>query len=321
MKTTKVPRQPTDPVQAPFVAYVVLSAAVHGVLILGMIGGAWWVWTPTYYKPSAYTVALVDAPLSLQQTSPSAQGQTAPGKPAPVAKQSPPVQEKSAPPPGQPTTVSKPKAAPTLAKPPTAKTPQAMTVLQEKQRQDTPVSKSTKTVQKQQSPPQKKPQTTPPAKRRTSSKARSKPAPPAAATATQTRRVEQVQQRAAEQRLAALRERFGSGVAGNPSAEAVAGLQQVRLRAYQELVREQVIDAWILPIPQEEARQLQATALLTVDRDGHLRQLELLEPSGNPLFDESLLRAIKQAVPLPVLPDDFAGELLEVEMRFRAGDA
>jgi TonB family protein len=48
-------------------------------------------------------------------------------------------------------------------------------------------------------------------------------------------------------------------------------------------------------------------------------RLELLQASGNPLFDDSLLRAIKQAEPLPVLPEDYGGKILEVELRFSAG--
>jgi TonB family protein len=93
------------------------------------------------------------------------------------------------------------------------------------------------------------------------------------------------------------------------------------LRAYQELVRERIIDAWILPLPREEARNLQAVALLSVNRDGRIVRLELLKTSGNSLFDESLLRAIRQAAPLPALPEDYDGEFLEVEMRFKPGDA
>jgi TonB family protein len=94
-------------------------------------------------------------------------------------------------------------------------------------------------------------------------------------------------------------------------------MQRIRLQLYQERIRLQIIEAWILPMPQEEARKLQATALLTVSRDGDVVYLKLLQPSGNSLFDESLMRAIKQAAPLPPLPEDYQGAFLEVEMRFR----
>jgi colicin import membrane protein len=145
----------------------------------------------------------------------------------------------------------------------------------------------------------------------------------------------QAQQQAAEQRLAALRSRFGSGGTGGGTGSGGpdgsgpgggagglgGGLSRIRLQAYQDLVREKVIGAWILPLPREEARKLQATALLTVSREGQVARLQLFQTSGNSLFDESLLRAIKQASPLPPLPEDYQGEFLEVEMRFRASES
>jgi TonB family protein len=105
------------------------------------------------------------------------------------------------------------------------------------------------------------------------------------------------------------------GAAGGPGG--ASDMQRIRLQLYQERIRLQIIDAWILPMPQEEARRLQATALLTVSRAGEIAHLKLLQPSGNSLFDESLLRAIKHASPLPPLPEDYQGAFLEVEMRFR----
>jgi TonB family protein len=86
-------------------------------------------------------------------------------------------------------------------------------------------------------------------------------------------------------------------------------------------VYELIRAAWILPMSQEEARKLQATALLIVNRDGHVTRFQLLKTSGNALFDESLLRAIKQAEPLPPLPEDYQGGTLEVELRFRTRES
>jgi TolA protein len=138
--------------------------------------------------------------------------------------------------------------------------------------------------------------------------------------------VTQAQQRAAEERLAALRARYSSGGTGSGGpgqggtgggATGPADLRGIRMQAYQEWVYEMIRAAWILPMPLEEARKFQATALLTVSRDGHVTRSQLLKTSGNPLFDESLLRAIKQADPLPPLPEDYQGESLEVELRFK----
>ena len=99
---------------------------------------------------------------------------------------------------------------------------------------------------------------------------------------------------------------------------AAAGVQRVRLVAYQDRVRAKIIETWILPLSAEKSRDLQATAQFYVRRNGEVVQLELVKPSGNTLFDASLLRAIQRASPLPVLPDDYPLDILEVEMRFRA---
>jgi TonB family protein len=184
--------------------------------------------------------------------------------------------------------------------------------------------------------------------------AQAQAAPPASATATEARQsidklrerqaqeaktqaeAAQAQQRTADEKLAALRARYGTGAAGggSPGGGGPGGgttgsggggplgdLQRIRLQAYQERVYELIRAAWILPLPQEEARKLQATALLIVSRDGHVARFQLLKTSGNPMFDESLLRAIKQADPLPPLPEDYQGGTLEVELRFRTREA
>ena len=105
------------------------------------------------------------------------------------------------------------------------------------------------------------------------------------------------------------------------AAVRAAGLLQVRLAAYQERLRAEIIDAWVLPLPPEKSRELQATAFFRVTRDGRVEQLSLVQASGNTLFDASLMRAIKRASPLPHLPVDYPADVLEVEMRFRARES
>ena len=43
---------------------------------------------------------------------------------------------------------------------------------------------------------------------------------------------------------------------------------------------------------------------LIINRAGNVEQSRLVQGSGNALFDESLQQAIKQAQPLPALPED-----------------
>lgn len=152
-------------------------------------------------------------------------------------------------------------------------------------------------------------------------------------------RAEQAAQQAAQQRVAALRARVsndgagegtagtgtGSGLPGGGRGTGTAGaggvgtggLGGIRLRNYQTLVQEKVRNAWSVP---PQSKGLQAIVFLTIDRAGHVEQFRFIQRSGNTLFDESLQRAIKQAEPLPPLPEDYAGRSLEAELRFRPRD-
>jgi colicin import membrane protein len=352
MKVVETPQQHEHSVREPLKVYLAVSVAVHGLAIFVMIGGAWLWGKPQYYKPPSYSVSLVDAPLSIRQSDqnggegkpsekrpednqqqPPAAPELPPAPPLPVKRQEATVVEpevveappKVAPPKPEPKKVEPPKPEPkTVAEPP------------KKQPEAPPVSKTVTEAPRKPAEKRPEPKEVKPSPTRTLS-------PPKPATATevqqaiaklreqQTRdekaqsQARQAQQQAAEQRLAALRERFsaggggaaGAGTGAGSGAGGVSDMQRIRLQLYQERIRLQIIEAWILPMPQEEARKLQATALLTVSRDGDVTYLKLLQPSGNALFDESLIRAIKQATPLPPLPEDYQGAFLEVEMRFR----
>lgn len=159
-------------------------------------------------------------------------------------------------------------------------------------------------------------------------------------------RTEQTEKQAADQRVAALRERVGSGGTGEGSGASksgaagtgtgsglpgsgrgtgtsgaggvgTGGIAGIRLRSYQALIQEKVRNAWTYP---PRSQGLEAVVYLAVDRAGHVEQLRFVRKSGNALFDESLQRAIKQAEPLPPLPDDYAGRLFEADLKFRALD-
>ena len=275
----------------PFVIYFWLSMLFHTTLIVGMAVSARWLHQPRPYTFSSHTVSLVDAPLTLTKQ-PASQG----------AKIASDTTAKPASPPQAPQT--KPTAV--------AATPSAAPLTKAKasektKRQHVPSTSSAKKVVKESPPPEqaKVQQPTTPSRQ-----------DQAAPVKTKT---EQIRQRKAEQRLAALRARYGSQGESITGTKVTENLQRVRLRAYQEFVRERVVEAWILPLQQDTVRNLQATALLTVDREGRIAKLELLQASNNPLFDESLLRAIRQVEPLPALPEDYGGTFLELELHFKLG--
>lgn len=286
--------------QKPFMIYFWLSIVLHAVFIVGMASSARWLNQPRHDKFSSHTVSLVDAPLTLTNQ-PASQGAEVTPKITPTthAKPSPQATSKPAPPSRPPQT----KKAAVTARPSAAQVAQAKSVAKTKRKPVTSPRKSTTAVQQSSSPNKTKAQET------TTS-------PQVQASAGETK-ADQIRQRQAEQRLAALRARYGSHGENTSGTRVIENLQRVRLRAYQEFVREQVVEAWILPLRQDNVRRLQATALLTVDREGRIVKLELLKASNNPLFDASLLRAIRQVEPLPALPEDYAGTFLELELHFK----
>ena len=156
-------------------------------------------------------------------------------------------------------------------------------------------------------------------------------------------RAEQAEKQAAQQRIAALRTRVGSGDSGEGDGSSgsgtagtgtgsgapgggrgtgtagaggtgAGGLSGIRLRAYQAELQAKITNAWNIP---PQSKNLHAEVFLIIDRAGNVEQARLVQGSGNALFDESLQRAIKQAQPLPALPEDYAAPSVRVTLHFR----
>jgi colicin import membrane protein len=53
---------------------------------------------------------------------------------------------------------------------------------------------------------------------------------------------------------------------------------------------------------------------------GEISGLKIIQPSGNPSFDESVLRAVRKSNPLPPPPEALRKEFSEVELTFRPED-
>ncbi len=313
MKAGEARRQLGNPVRESFVTSVILSACIHGVLVVCVLGSTWLWGGPVYRTASAYTVALVDDPLTVRQPPPVVDTR----KPAAIQKRTKPQ---------QPTKSQRAAAKSKRSSPAASKRSKA-------------VKPATQTRQKAQSmtlPATKTKQAPAPVTRRTI--ARKDAAKSQTASSGEVRsaiaqlqrrqgdrepvqqRATKAQQEAAARRVATLRERLTQAAAPASTTEMATSMQRIRLQWYQERIRERIIAAWILPLPRGDTHDLRATALMRVGRDGQVEHLQLVRPSGNLLFDESLLGAIKRAAPWPELPADYAGEFLEVEMHFSARD-
>ncbi len=51
--------------------------------------------------------------------------------------------------------------------------------------------------------------------------------------------------------------------------------------------------------------------------NGEIVGLKIVQPSGDPSYDESVLRAVKKSSPLPAPPESYRKDFADVELTFR----
>ncbi len=73
-------------------------------------------------------------------------------------------------------------------------------------------------------------------------------------------------------------------------------------------------------IPARERLLLQADVIIYLDRSGNIKNLKLLKASGNQLYDNAVVGAIKKAAPFAPPPEELAGVYSKegIEIPFRA---
>ena len=62
--------------------------------------------------------------------------------------------------------------------------------------------------------------------------------------------------------------------------------------------------------------QFKETIVVVIDREGKIQKSWFERKSGNSLFDQRAMRAIKKAEPLPPIPKEFSDATLEMGFRF-----
>lgn len=107
----------------------------------------------------------------------------------------------------------------------------------------------------------------------------------------------------------------GSGAGnGNGSGGVVRGIEFV---AYFNQMLGRIQGFWTWP---HRRGDLEVTVGFGVRGDGEVFGLELLKRSGNASFDESVVRAVRRASPLPPPPRSHAHEFERIEVIFRPDD-
>jgi TonB family protein len=77
--------------------------------------------------------------------------------------------------------------------------------------------------------------------------------------------------------------------------------------------------AWTIPenlLKEKERVDLETIIVVIIERDGKIQKYWFEKKSGNDLYDQTAVRAIKKAEPLPPVPNELSESRLEVGIRF-----
>lgn len=108
------------------------------------------------------------------------------------------------------------------------------------------------------------------------------------------------------------------GSEGSPtgSTDGSGRVASALLGMYGSRVKEAINREWAVP-DMVKPQGLEARLVVVVNREGKLLDLRIEKRSGNSLFDESAIRAVRKASPLPALPEVITFPKVEIDIRFR----
>ena len=90
-----------------------------------------------------------------------------------------------------------------------------------------------------------------------------------------------------------------------------------KLNEYYSLVWAKIKGAWTIPDNLlKEMVDLETIIVLIIVRNGKIQKFWFEKKSGNALYDQSAMRAIKKAEPLPPIPKEWSDDTLEIGIRF-----
>jgi TonB family protein len=90
-----------------------------------------------------------------------------------------------------------------------------------------------------------------------------------------------------------------------------------KMNEYYSLVWTKIKEAWTIPENLiKEMVDLETVIVLIISSDGTIQKMWFEKKSGNALYDQSAMRAIKKAEPLPPIPRELNEDTLEIGIRF-----
>jgi TonB family protein len=116
---------------------------------------------------------------------------------------------------------------------------------------------------------------------------------------------------------------IGSGTGGSPGGSpwgspfGGSSALQSKLDEYYSMIWEKIKKEWTLPGDLLKGKtDLETIIVIIIERDGKIQKSWFEKRSGNALYDQSAMRAIKKADPLPPIPKEFSDTTFEIGIRF-----
>ena len=89
------------------------------------------------------------------------------------------------------------------------------------------------------------------------------------------------------------------------------------MKLWETRVWNKVRGNWSYPeILASKQSDLEAVVQVSVSREGRIRAFKLIKRSGNELFDQSVIRAVRLSEPFPPFPKGYLKSFDVVELRF-----
>ncbi len=104
--------------------------------------------------------------------------------------------------------------------------------------------------------------------------------------------------------------------AGRASGSMQVDVKNFPYHYYLTMLRSRVSENWIPPFGIFEEDQKRVVVAFRIDRQGNQHAVRIEESSGDPLLDQSALRAVTVSSPFPPLPESFTGASLGVFFGF-----
>lgn len=104
------------------------------------------------------------------------------------------------------------------------------------------------------------------------------------------------------------------GQGGRGGAGVVKGIDFV---IYQNRMLSTIKENWAWP---GQRSDLKVVVHFGIKENGEIFGLKIVQPSGDPSYDESVLRAVKKSSPLPAPPESYRKDFADVEISFRPRD-